>query len=167
VRKSNGRKHLRALIPAAALLLAACGEPEPGVVEGDVFLAEDVGREVNLAGARVRLVRDLGRKAELDSLLARRACPTRAGAVPGAGAQERAWRERGRLLDSLAVASATADARARFRVGAAPGRYRLWTDTTVRGERWTWLQPVIVRAGETARVNLSNANPDENPFRCP
>lgn len=159
------------LLPIFALvaLTAGCGGRGPGVVQGDAYLAEDIGREVNLAGLTVRLV-EAGEKAELDSLLAREACPSRTGAAaPGAEAQarERAWRERARILGARTVRTVTSNRGAQFVFDSVPpGRYRLWADTVVDSTRWTWLQPLRVRGGDTIRTNLSNANPDENPFRC-
>jgi hypothetical protein len=125
---------------------------------------EDVGREVSLAGVQVRL---LAEEEELDSTLAR-FCPSRHGppADPTA-AQARAWEARSSLLRPRVRAAVVADRDARFVFGSvAPGRYRLWADTTVGTVRWTWLQPVTVAPAETVRVELNNANPDENPFRC-
>ncbi len=148
------------LRPALALLaaLAACGDPEPGTIVGDVFLAEQMGQEVNLAGAPVHLIPEAE---EIDTTLAR-LCPPRQG-----GAEERAWRERARILRARAQRTVRTNPRAQFVMDSvAPGRYRLWADTTVDGTRWTWLEPVRIRGGDTVRANLSNANPDENPFRC-
>jgi hypothetical protein len=146
------------------LLAAACGPPEPGRIGGDAFLVEDVGREVNLAGLQVRLVPE---EEQLDSTLAR-FCPTRH--VPHPAPPElhrRAWGERQRLLAARVQATATADSKAKFAFARVPpGRYRLWADTTLGDVRWTWLHPVRVMPGDTIQVELSNANPDENPFRC-
>src|ERR1700741_1723349 len=150
-----------AVLAAACLVVAGCGEPRPGVVQGDAFLAHDIGREVNLPGLRVHLVREPEEEAELDSLLAR-ACPSPADSTRAA-----AWSERARILTPLVVRSATADGGARFRIDSvSPGAYRLWADTMVNDTRWTWLHPFTVRAGDSVRVNLTNSNPDENPFRC-
>ena len=149
------------LVIAGALAAGACGDAGPAVVQGDAFLAHDIGREVNLPGLRVHLVREAEEPAELDSALAH-AC---AEAVDSAAAG--AWSERTRILTPRIVASATANAGAQFRIDSVPpGDYRLWADTTVDETRWTWLAPVTVRAGDTVRVNLTNSNPDENPFRC-
>lgn len=138
--------------------LAACGEPAPGTVVGDVFLAEDIGYEVNLAGLPVHLLED---EAEVDSALAR-ICPEEAGISPA-----EAWRERARILGARAVRVDTTDAGARFAMDSVPpGRYLLWADTTVDATHWSWLHPVRVPPGDTVRANLTNANPDENPFRC-
>jgi hypothetical protein len=149
---------------AAAALLAACGPAAPGAVSGDAFLVEDVGREIDLAGIRVRLIPE---EEMLDSTLAR-VCPTRSGipADPGA-AQRRAWTARAGILRPRVRAETRANGDARFAFGGvAPGRYRLWADTVIDSVRWTWLQPVTIAPAETARVELNNANPDENPFRC-
>jgi hypothetical protein len=146
------------------LLLAGCGAPAPGAVTGEAFLVEDLGREVDLGSLRIGLVPE---EEQLDSTLAR-VCPSRSGPpADAAAAQARAWSARERILRPRVSARATADAKAHFEFDSvAAGRYRLWADTTVDSVRWTWLQPVTVRPGDTVRVELSNANPDENPFRC-
>ncbi|HYJ78713.1 MAG TPA: hypothetical protein VEW03_03850 [Longimicrobiaceae bacterium] len=150
-----------AVLVGGVLAVAACGDPRPAVVQGDAFLAHDIGREVELPGLRVRLVREPAAAAELDSALARACAAATDSAAAGA------WRERSRVLAAHTVGSATANAAAQFVLDSvAPGAYRLWADTTVGDTRWTWLQPVTVRAGDTVRVNLTNSNPDENPFRC-
>ena len=144
---------------------AGCGDSQPGAIVGDLFLAEDLSRQVNLAGTTVRLIPN---DVEIDSALAR-ICPTRGGAIPPSRsqAQEQAWRERERILAAQVQASATTNTKAEFAMDSvAPGRYRLWADTTVGGARWTWLHPVTIRSGDTLRVALTNANSDEDPFRC-
>lgn len=155
---------LRVSLALVLLLAAACGPPEPGRITGDAFLVEGIGREVNLAGLEVRLVAE---EEQLDSALAR-FCPTRHVPHPAPLAlHERAWTERERVLQPLVRATTTADRRATFVFPeVAPGRYRLWADTTLGEVRWTWLHPVRLMPGDTLRVQLSNANPDENPFRC-
>jgi hypothetical protein len=77
-----------------------------------------------------------------------------------------AWAGRAELLGGLVQVVVSTDSLARFAAEVPPGRYRLWADTTVGTTRWSWLQPVTLRAGDSVRVNLSNANPDVNPFRC-
>jgi hypothetical protein len=151
-----------------ALTLSAtvsCGQSSPAVIRGDLFLAEDLSRQINLAGAEVRL---LPHEPGIDSALAR-ICPTRGG-TPAArqpGTQEQAWRERRRILSEQVRRTATTNSAAEFAMDSVrPGRYRLWADTVVGGARWTWLHPVTVRRGDTLRVSLSNANSDEDPFRC-
>lgn len=142
-----------------------CGNPQPGAIVGDLFLAEDLSRQVNLGGASVRL---LPNDVEIDSALAR-ICPTRGGAIPPSRdqAQEQAWREREHILAERVQTSVTTSPQAEFAMDSIPpGRYRLWADTTVGGARWTWLHPVTVRPGDTLRVALTNANSDEDPFRC-
>ena len=156
------------LLPALALLAAlpACGDPEPGTLVGDVFLAEHMGQEVNLTGAPVHLIPEAE---EIDTTLARLCPPREGGAAPRSGeAVERAWGERARLLQARAQRTVRTNEQAQFVMDSvAPGRYRLWADTTVDGTRWTWLHSVRVTPGDTVRANLTNANPDENPFRCP
>jgi FtsP/CotA-like multicopper oxidase with cupredoxin domain len=157
MRPSPRASLLPALLLAASL--AGCGERPPGAIVGDVYLAESLGEEVNLGGLPVRLLED---GEAVDSALAR-LCPGSAGGA----APAQAWRERARILEGRAGRTVTTNARAQFRIDSvAPGRYRLWADTTVDGTHWSWLQPVAVRGGDTVRVNLTNANPDENPFRC-
>jgi hypothetical protein len=146
-----------------ALGAAACGDARPGALAGDAYLVLDSGEEVSLAGMPVRLVPE---SETLDSLLSQ-ACPRRGGAAPDSAAQARAWRERARILSGQTSRTVASDAAAHFAIDSvAPGEYRVWADTTYGDTRWTWLHPVTVGAGDTARITLSNANPDENPFRC-
>ncbi|HEX5726089.1 MAG TPA: hypothetical protein VFX98_11525 [Longimicrobiaceae bacterium] len=161
-----------------ALGVAACGgEPEPGTVTGDVFVALETGEEVNVAGSRVHLVPEAP---EVDSLLAG-VCAERQRALAQAeqaadstqvtalraAAVEQAWQRRAALLGSRSAQSAVTGADARFAFDSVPaGEYRLWTDATVQGDRWTWLHPVEVRGGDSTAVSLDNSNPDEDPFRC-
>jgi hypothetical protein len=127
------------------------------MIVGDMYLAVDLGNEANLAGARVSLLPD---EEELDSALAR-TCPR------DTAGQAAAWAARARILGGRATRTVVTDAGAKFTLDSvAPGRYRLWADTTVGKERWTWLHPVRVASGDTTQVVLSNDNPDENPFRC-
>ncbi|HET7230918.1 MAG TPA: hypothetical protein VFJ16_12990 [Longimicrobium sp.] len=155
----------RAVLCAA--VLAACGKPDtrPGTVTGDAYIVTDGGQEVSLANLPVALVPEAE---QLDSLLAR-LCPRRdpAAAAPDSAAQAAAWQQRARLLSGRASKHARTDAAARYRLDAvAPGKYRVWADTAYGGQRWSWLQPVTVSPGDSAKVALSNANPDDNPFRC-
>jgi hypothetical protein len=150
---------------AVLLLLAACGPAAPAVVHGDAYLAHDPARVADLAGLRVHVVEDLER-AQLDSALAL-LCPSRGGAPADVHAAHAvAWAGRAELLGGLVQVVVSTDSLARFAAEVPPGRYRLWADTTVGTTRWSWLQPVTVRAGDSVRLNLSNANPDVNPFRC-
>lgn len=142
------------------IVLAGCGERTPGTVVGDAFLAEELGKEVNLVGVPVRLVEDWP---ELDSTLARACRPAPASAA----AREQAWGVRAGILNERVRAMVVANPQAQFAIDSVkPGRYRLWADTTIGDRRWTWLQPINVRPGDTVRLNLTNANTDENPFRC-
>ncbi len=165
-RRAQMRRTAHHLLMLTLTLFAAasCGNPQPGTIVGDMFLAEDLSRQINLAGAPVHL---LPHEAALDSALAR-ICPNRRGAAaPSRAAQEQAWRKRERILSAQARRTVTTGAQAEFALDSVPpGRYRLWADTTVGGARWTWLHPVTVRPGDTLRVALSNANSDEDPFRC-
>jgi hypothetical protein len=154
-----------ALFCTTAALNACSHDTRPGVVVGDAYIATESGQEVNMAGLPVGLVPEVE---QLDSLL-RTLCPR--GADPAqpvdSAAQARAWQGRGRLLSGRAARRATTDAGAHFRLDSvAPGKYRVWADTTYGGTHWTWLAPVTVAAGDTVKVALSNANPDESPFRC-
>ena len=150
-------KRLLAALLIAPSVLVACGDAKPGVVTGDVFLAVDLGNETSLAKARVALLPD---DPQLDSALAR-LCPK------DAAGQGTAWRERARVLGAAVQQTTVTDANAHFAFDSvAPGEYRLWADTTLKAERWTWLHRIEVEPGDTTRVTLSNDNPDENPFRC-
>lgn len=149
-----------------AAVLAACSDgPQQGRVVGDVFVALASGEEMNFSGVPVHLLPD---SAVIDSTLAR-VCAQRTGRAAGADTSAaRAWAERQRLLRGFVRRTVVADAGARFAMDSVPaGKYRLWADTTVAGDRWSWLEPVRVPAGDSIRVNLSNENTDENPFRCP
>jgi hypothetical protein len=55
---------------------------------------------------------------------------------------------------------------ARYALEASAGRHLLWADTVLGTRRWTWLQRIRVRSGDTVRVNFTSDNADENPFRC-
>ena len=143
----------------ALALLAGCGGGTPGTVVGDAYLAEELGKEVNLVGVPVRLVEDWP---ELDSALAQ-TCPRAASEAT----REQAWRARESILNERVRGAVVSNPEAQFAIDSVkPGRYRLWADTIIGDRRWTWLQPVNVRPGDTVRLNLTNANTDENPFRC-
>jgi hypothetical protein len=159
--------------------LVACNRPTHGKIVGDAYIAEDVGREVNLVGAPVHLIAEPDRDtANLDSTLAN-ICVQRdrfiAQAGPGAeavrsrtlDAYQRAWRARNRLLQGMARRDARTNARAQFLLDSIePGKYRVWSDTLIAGEHWTWLEQVAIEAGDSIRLNLTNGNVDTNPFRC-
>lgn len=154
-----------ALLAVALVALAlGCGDAAPGTVAGDVYLAEGLKQEIDLARIPVHLVKE---EAELDSTLAR-ICPSRGGTTaPTQAAREQAWRERARILQGHVLKTVTTDEKAQFVIDSIePGRYRLWADTSLEAARWTWLQRVNVRPGDTVRIGLSNANSDEDPFRC-
>lgn len=164
-RPRSGRRAAASVLCAAAL--AACGKPDtrPGTVTGDAYIVTEEGQEVSLGAMPVALVPEAE---QLDSLLAR-LCPRRdpAAPAPDSAMQARAWRQRAQLLAGRASRRATTDAAAHFRLDSvAPGKYRVWADTAYGGQRWSWLQPVTIQAGDSATVALSNANPDDNPFRC-
>jgi hypothetical protein len=167
--RQNARtvRHLQTFaVIASAVTLAACGkDTRPGVLVGDAYIVTETGQEVNLAGMPVALVPETE---QLDSLLST-TCPRPPGAAqpPDSAAQGQAWRRRAQLLSARATRRAATDAAAHFRVDSVvPGKYRVWADTAYGGQRWSWLHEVTIDAGDTARVALSNANPDDNPFRC-
>lgn len=165
----------------AAAFAAACssGERGPGAVSGDVYVVLASGKHVNVANQPVRLVAD---DAALDSALTRVCAGLRkdfqglsaaAATEPArvvelrAEATERAWQARTRTLEARSRHGGQTSVEASFLIDGVPeGRYRIWTDATVGEEYWTWLHPVRVRGGDTLRVSLSNANIDEDPFRC-
>lgn len=154
-------------IALCAAVLAACGKADtrPGAVTGDAYIVTDEGQEVSLAAMPVALLADT---VAVDSALAR-LCPRRTPGAPApdSAMQAQAWQRRAQLLAGRALKRATTSAAARFRLDSvAPGKYRVWADTAYGGQRWSWLQPVTVKPGDSATVALSNANPDDNPFRC-
>lgn len=124
-----------------------------------------MGEQLNLGSIEVHMVPD---RIELDSALLRR-CPNRDLSVrPDSASVAAAWEQRRELLQLNSRRATRADAQARFVIDSvAPGSYRLWADTIVDGEHYTWLRRVFVRSGaDTVRANLSNGNLDEDPFRC-
>jgi len=153
-------------ILALSIVLAACSNA-PGKIQGDVYLAEDVDDIKNLAGTTIHLVWEGERAStQIDSALGG-ICPTRNGAMSTPAAREQAWRERARILRERTVRTVATDARARFAVDSVPpGRYRLWADTVVDGDRWTWLHRVRMNPGDSVEADLNNGNHDDNPFRC-
>jgi hypothetical protein len=80
---------------------------------------------------------------------------------------EDAWTVREGLLQERVLRSEVTDGGATFAFDSvAPGRYRVWADAVLNGERWAWLPRVQLRGGDTLRVNLSNGNVESNPFKC-
>jgi hypothetical protein len=173
--------------------LAACSDgPDHGKIFGDAYLVVGVGREVDLAGVDIHLVSELEdqdstpRVENLDTILAnicvqrdrfiararegaagRGAAATDSLAALTRDAYARGWRARNRLLQGVVRRTVRTDERARFVIDSIePGEYRLWADTVIDAEHRTWLSPVEIEAGDSIRLNLSNGNLDENPFRC-
>ena len=145
-------------------LFASC-DPGPTVVVGDIYIIEEMGLAMSLGSIDVHVLPD---RLELDSALLK-ICPNRDLTVrPDSAAVAVAWEARRELLLLNSRQVTRADAEASFVIDSvAPGRYRLWADTTVNGDRFTWLRPVFIRRGDdTVRANLDNANLDEDPFRC-
>ena len=174
---------LRSALPAVlALSLAACSSGSRathGAVAGDVYVALETGENVSAGAAPVHLIAE---SAELDSVLAA-ICAQRQKELAGLGAapeslqarlpelrqaaSERAWEARGRVLTSRSRGSTVTGADARFAIDSvAAGEYRVWADAVLNGERWTWLEPIEVRGGDTVRVSLGNDNADDDPFNC-
>ena len=177
----------------ALALLAACSDrPTRGTVYGDVFLVEGLGEEVDLTGLAVHLLAELEdqdstpRVEHLDTILANicvqrdryidRARTSAEKGGPAAvdslraltlDAYARGWRARNRLLEGVVQRTVRTGTGAGFAIDSIePGEYRLWADTVIDAEHRTWLEPIVVEAGDSIRLNLSNANLDENPFRC-
>ena len=167
----------RLLFGTIALLAAAAGcsrRPSYGTLRGDGYVALETGEQKSIDARAVRLVPAalsldsalalicFERQKELDAL------GDSAAGEAGRAVSERSWEARTRLLSRhvLRIPVAAADS-GRFSVDSiGAGTYRVWTDATMGGERWTWLEPVEVHGGDTARVTLSNNNSDEDPFRC-
>jgi len=166
------------LLPAILLTLTIVGgcsrRPSYGALAGDGYVALATGEQKNIDARTVRLLPDA---LALDSALAliclRRqtaldALGDSAAGEAGRAVSDTAWEARGRLLSrhTLRIPVA-AGAGGRFSVDSiGAGKYRVWADATVGGERWTWLTPIEVLGGDTVRVTLSNTNADEDPFRC-
>ena len=185
--KLAGKLALLLLLP-----LTACDGPKYGKVVGDAYLVIGMERELDLTGVPVHLVAELEdedstrRVEHLDTVLANicvqrdRFIARARDAAEGRGAAaaeslrvltrdayDRGWRARDRLLRAAIVKTVHTGARAEFLIDSIePGEYRLWADTVIDAEHWSWLEPVRLEAGDSVRVNLSNANVDENPFRC-
>jgi hypothetical protein len=153
----------------------ACSRrPDFGALAGDGYVALATGEQKNVDSRTVRLLPDalaldsalalicLRRQAALDAL------GDSAAGEAGRAVVERSWQERERLLSSHVIPMRIdAGTHGGFAVDSLrAGKYRVWADATVGGERWTWLEPVEVLGGDTARVALSNTNADEDPFRC-
>ena len=159
---------------ATLLLLAAagCGGGGPATVTGDVFVVLETGAEIDVVGAPVRLIEE---RARTDTALAR-LCALRRDELARAGADaeearraisERAWEARETLLAGEARRAAHTGADAGFRIDSvAPGSYRVVTDAMVQGERWSWMEPVVLRGGDSLHLTLGNHNADGDPFRC-
>jgi hypothetical protein len=175
------------------LSLAACRRGPPhGKIVGDAYLVVDLGREVDLAGIDVHLVKELEddeetpRVENLDTILAnicvqrdrfiarareeataRGAAATDSLATLARDAYARGWRARNRLLQDAVLRTVRTNDRAQFAIDSIqPGEYRLWADTVIDAEHWTWLEPVEIEKGDSIRLNLSTGNVDDNPFRC-
>ena len=155
-----------AALTAVLALLSAC-DSSPGKIRGDVYLVEDLDKETNLAGATIRLVWEGERfSTQIDSALGR-ICPTRGDSTPSDADWQAARQARARILQAATRQTTVTDAQARFAFDSVPpGRYRLWADTVVGTTRWTWLYRVRVDPGDSIEADLSNANNDDNPFRC-
>lgn len=175
-----------------ATLLSGCDRPRFGQIVGDAYLVVDMGRQVDLAGVAVHLVEELEdqdstvRVENLDTILnnicvqrdrfiarAREGAAGRGAAATDSlrtltlDAYARGWRARNRLLQDAIRRTVRTNEQAQFAIDSIePGEYRLWADTVIDSEHWTWLEPVEIEAGDSVRVNLSNANVDDNPFRC-
>lgn len=82
-------------------------------------------------------------------------------------AYDRSWRARNRILQGMIARETSADGRAHYRIEQIePGNYRVWSDTIIDTDHWSWLEAVRISAGDSIRLNLSNDNVDSNPFRC-
>lgn len=175
------------LVAAAAAGVAGCDRPTHGTIYGDVYLAEDITSITDLTGLTIRLVVEPDRDtANLDTTLAAictqrdRYIATSLGEPPetrrmnvdslgelGRDANERGWRARARMLAAFVSGESRTDERATYHIDSVtPGEYRLWADTVIDTRRWSWLRPVRIEAGDSVKLDLTNANSDENPFRC-
>lgn len=168
---------MRLVIGGMAMVIAAAAcsrRPDYGALVGDGYVVRETGDQTNIDARTVRLVPDA---LSLDSALALvcfernkalEALGDSASGAAGQAASDRAWAARTQLLTRhvlrIPVAAQNGGRFAVDSIGA--GTYRVWADATVGGERWSWLTPIEVRGGDTVRVNLSNNNADEDPFRC-
>jgi hypothetical protein len=165
------------LLPLLLVSATACsGRPSYGALAGDGYVALATGEQKSIDSRTVRLLPDAG---SIDTTLAQTVCFERQKVLDTLGedsvsmdsakaATERAWTGRAALLSrrSLRIPVAPA-ADGKFAVDSiGAGKYRVWADATVNGERWSWLVPVEVKGGDTVHVTLSNVNADEDPFRC-
>lgn len=153
---------------AAAMGACSSGGPDHGKIVGDAYIAPELDRVIDLPGMTIHLVEEVE---EMDSTLSR-TCPyperrlARAREADSA-AIGNAWVTRDRFLTGIIRRTVRSNPQAQFVIDSVqPGRYRLWADTVVGEKRWNWLQRVRIRAGDSTRVNLSNANADEDPLRC-
>jgi hypothetical protein len=172
-------RRVRFLTPALlslAWIVAAAGcshGPEYGKIAGEAYVALATGDQVNVNSRTVRLYPDVE---ALDSALntvckARQkelASPAAARPDSQQAISERAWAARNRTLAPRALAvRVTAGPHGAFAIDSVhAGKYRLFADAMVNGEHWSWLAPVEVKGGATTRINLSNDNADDDPFRC-
>jgi hypothetical protein len=156
-------------------MAAACSRrPSYGALAGDGYVALETGEQKNIDARTVRLLPDalaldsalalicMQRQAELDEL-----GDSAAGEAVRA-VSEASWQARERLLSRHVLRiPVAADTGGRFAVDSiGAGKYRVWANAMVSGERWSWMAPVEVRGGDTVRVALTNNNADEDPFRC-
>jgi hypothetical protein len=163
------------MLLAVATLAAGCSRrPSYGALAGDGYVALATGEQKNIDSRVVRLLPDA---LSIDSALAM-VCLERQKAYDALGDDpnvdsahaitDRSWVRRTELLTrrSLRI-SVVPRADGKFAVDSlGAGKYRVWADASVNGERWTWLAPVEVKGGDTAHISLSNDNADEDPFRC-
>lgn len=174
--------HTRGTFLALALLsAAACTSPpqQPGTVTGYVYVVLATGEQVTNASRQVHLLDDtpaldsalmqvcVGLQREVAALRSvASTAPERVRELRDS-ASNRAWEARTRTLQARSLRSVPIDGEAQYVLDSvASGRYRLWADAVVQEERWSWLHPINVRGGDTLTLNLSNANADEDPFRC-
>lgn len=153
------------ILPLPLVLLITACNPGPTVVVGDVYVVEAMESQINFGSIEVHLLPD---GLQLDSALLK-LCPNRDLSVPHDSADvAAAWEGRRELLLSKSQRMTRADPDASFVIDSvAPGRYRLWADTIVGDQRYTWLRSFLVRRGDdTVRANLGNSSLDEDPFRC-
>lgn len=189
----RGRAFLPLAVSMAALLLAAC-EPgdRSGTIVGQLYIILASGNEAKIESRPVRLIPEnirldsalsalcirrnraveaLARTA--DSLRALPASPERDSAyaqlsVARRAATEEAMRDRAAILERRTLRTVQTRPDATFTIDSvAPGKYRLWSDASLRSSHWNWLYPVRVRGGDTVRVSLNNSTIDDEPLKCP
>jgi hypothetical protein len=162
----------KTLAVLAAAVLAACSRgPDTGTITGEAYVVDESGGQVNVDPRSVHLLRSA---ASVDSGLAvicvhrQRSQAASPDSTLSKAASDSTWAERAAFLSRRALPVHLAPrGSARFTIDSLPpGPYRVWADATVGGERWTWLDSIYVKRGETTKVSLSNSNPDEDPFRC-